>query len=419
MSRQGGEPLAPQILASYLTFLVMTYITTNSILASLLFPIITVLALYAFRFYEHAEDINESLVRSVLGTTFASLFLLGVCKAFELSFSSRNLMISQFTLAFIVPFINYAIEKITAKTRKPIRYLVVGRKSEIYHILKEIEEKSKGKYQFADFINPTPVVFKEKVLQYDSVLIADPELEKEIEEELDNIKKTHKVEYLPNLAEKVLKRIPLEVMQKFEDYYKVYFSNVQESPAKRVMDIVLSIIGLVVYSPVILVSAIWIAIEDGRPIFFRQPRVGKDGKILTMVKLRSLKNEPIDVSNPNKNIEQRALKIGKIIRKTRIDESIQFWNILKGEMSLVGPRPEMIEYHKMMEPNIPYYSYRLLVKPGLTGWAQINYKHSSSLEEYKIKTEYDLYYVKNRNVFMDLKIFLLTLETLIFRKGAK
>ncbi|ANE42182.1 polyprenyl glycosylphosphotransferase [Fervidobacterium ngatamarikiense] len=397
----------------------MTYITTNSILASLLFPIITVLALYAFRFYEHAEDINESLVRSVLGTTFASLFLLGVCKAFELSFSSRNLMISQFTLAFIVPFINYAIEKITAKTRKPIRYLVVGRKSEIYHILKEIEEKSKGKYQFADFINPTPVVFKEKVLQYDSVLIADPELEKEIEEELDNIKKTHKVEYLPNLAEKVLKRIPLEVMQKFEDYYKVYFSNVQESPAKRVMDIVLSIIGLVVYSPVILVSAIWIAIEDGRPIFFRQPRVGKDGKILTMVKLRSLKNEPIDVSNPNKNIEQRALKIGKIIRKTRIDESIQFWNILKGEMSLVGPRPEMIEYHKMMEPNIPYYSYRLLVKPGLTGWAQINYKHSSSLEEYKIKTEYDLYYVKNRNVFMDLKIFLLTLETLIFRKGAK
>lgn len=406
------------MLASYLTFLVMTYITTNSIFASLLFPIITVLALYAFRFYEHAEDINESLVRSVLGTTFASLFLLGVCKAFELSFSSRNLMISQFTLAFIVPFINYAIEKITAKTRKPIRYLVVGRKSEIYHILKEIEEKSKGKYQFADFINPTPVVFKEKVLQYDSVLIADPELEKEIEEELDNIKQTHKVEYLPNLAEKVLKRIPLEIIQKFEDYYKVYFSNVQESPAKRVMDIVLSIIGLVMYSPVILVSAIWIVIEDGRPIFFRQPRVGKDGKIFTMVKLRSLKNEPIDASNPNKNIEQRVLKIGKIIRKTRIDESIQFWNILKGEMSLVGPRPEMIEYHKMMEPNIPYYSYRLLVKPGLTGWAQINYKHSSSLEEYRTKTEYDLYYVKNRNVFMDLKIFLLTLETLIFRKGA-
>ncbi len=419
MSRQGGEPLAPQILVSYLTFLVMTYITTNSIFASLLFPIITVLALYAFRFYEHAEDINESLVRSVLGITFASLFLLGVCKAFELSFSSRNRMISQFTLAFIVPFINYAIEKITAKTRKPTRYLVVGRKSEVYHILKEIEEKSKGKYQFVDFINPTPVVFKEKVLQYDSVLIADPELEKEIEEELDNIKLTHKVEYLPNLAEKILKRIPLEVMQKFEDYYKVYFSNVQESPAKRAMDIVLSIVGLVVYSPVILVSAIWIAIEDGRPIFFRQPRVGKDGKIFTLVKLRSLKNEPIDASNPNKNIEQRVLKIGKIIRKTRIDESIQFWNILKGEMSLVGPRPEMIEYHKMMEPNIPYYSYRLLVKPGLTGWAQINYKHSSSLEEYRTKTEYDLYYVKNRNVFMDLKIFLLTLQTLIFRKGAR
>jgi len=418
-NRQGGGFLVPEILASYFILSVSTFITTNKIFVSLAVPIIPVLALYAFRFYEHAEDINESLVRSVLGITIASLFLFGVCKAFQLSFCSRRFVIGQFVLAFVLPFINYVIARLTAKTTKPIRYLVVGRESEMHHILKEIEQKSKGKYQFVDYINPTPVVFKEKVLQYDSVLIADPELEKEIEEELDNIKQTHKVEYLPNLAEKVLKRIPLEIMQKFEDYYKVYFSNVQESPAKRAMDIVLSIVGLVVYSPVILVSAIWIAIEDGRPIFFRQPRVGKDGKIFTLVKLRSLKNEPIDASNPNKNIEQRVLKIGKIIRKTRIDESIQFWNILKGEMSLVGPRPEMIEYHKMMEPNIPYYSYRLLVKPGLTGWAQINYKHSSSLEEYRTKTEYDLYYVKNRNVFMDLKIFLLTLETLIFRKGAK
>ena len=418
-NRQGGGFLVPEILASYFILSVSTFITTNKIFVSLAVPIIPVLALYAFRFYEHAEDINESLVRSVLGITIASLFLFGVCKAFQLSFCSRRFVIGQFVLAFVLPFINYVVARLTTKTTKPIRYLVVGRESEMHHILKEIEQKSKGKYQFVDYINPTPVVFKEKVLQYDSVLITDPELEKEIEEELDNIKLTHKVEYLPNLAEKVLKRIPLEVMQKFEDYYKVYFSNVQESPAKRVMDIVLSIIGLVVYSPVILVSAIWIAIEDGRPIFFRQPRVGKDGKIFTMVKLRSLKNEPIDVSNPNKNIEQRALKIGKIIRKTRIDESIQFWNILKGEMSLVGPRPEMIEYHKMMEPNIPYYSYRLLVKPGLTGWAQINYKHSSSLEEYRTKTEYDLYYVKNRTIFLDMHVILQTLESLVFRAGAR
>jgi len=411
--------LAPQILASYLTFLVMTYITTNSILASLLFPIITVLALYAFRFYEHAEDINESLVRSILGITFASLFLLGICKAFGLSFSSRNLMISQFTLAFIVPFINYAIEKITAKTRKPTRYLVVGRKSEVYHILKEIEEKSKGKYQFVDFINPTPVVFKEKVLQYDSVLIADPELEKEIEEELDNIKQTHKVEYLPNLAEKILKRIPLEVMQKFEDYYKVYFSNVQESPAKRAMDVVLSILGLIIYSPFILISAIWIIIEDGWPVIFKQIRIGQNDKEFWLIKLRSMRKQKPEQAKFADDEKDRILKIGKIIRPTRIDESLQFINVLRGEMSIIGPRPEQVPFVRMFEGQIPYYSLRHKVKPGITGWAQICYKYSSSIEETEIKLSYDLYYVKNRSVFLDLQILLLTLETLIFRKGAK
>ncbi|MDM7320520.1 MAG: sugar transferase, partial [Fervidobacterium sp.] len=285
--------------------------------------------------------------------------------------------------------------------------------------LKEIEEKSKGKYQFVEYINPSPVTFKEKIAQYDNVLITDPQLEKEIGNELEQIRQTHKIEYLPNLAEMVLKRIPLEVMQKFEEYYKVYFDNIEESPAKRVMDIFFSLIGLVVYSPVILISAIWIFLEDGKPILFKQQRVGKNEKIFEIVKLRSLRNTKIDVSNPNKDIEQRALKIGKFIRKTRIDESIQFWLILKGDMSLVGPRPEMVEYHEMMKPHIPYYTYRLLVKPGLTGWAQINYKHSSTLEEYKIKTEYDLYYVKNRSIFLDLRIILQTLERLVFKDGAR
>jgi len=163
-NRQGGGFLVPEILASYFMVSVSTFITTNNIFASLLFPIIPVLALYAFRFYEHAEDINESLVRSVLGITIASLFLFGVCKAFQLSFCSRRFVIGQFVLAFVLPFINYVIAKLTAKTTKPIRYLVVGRESEMHHILKEIEQKSKGRYQFVDYINPTPVVFKQKVL---------------------------------------------------------------------------------------------------------------------------------------------------------------------------------------------------------------------------------------------------------------
>ncbi|WP_372590343.1 sugar transferase [Fervidobacterium pennivorans subsp. carthaginiensis] len=407
-----------QFITNYVILATSGLLVTKNYYMSLLYPFLIITTLYAFKFYEYSDDLNEALSRSIFGITIGSLFLFAFCKLFDIQFFTKKLMLILLIFIFILPFLNYILSKISSKTIKPIRYLVVGRKSEIYSILKEIEEKSKGKYQFVEYINASPVTFKEKIAQYDNVLITDPQLEKEIGNELEQIRQTHKIEYLPNLAEMVLKRIPLEVMQKFEEYYKVYFDNIKESPAKRVMDIFFSLIGLVVYSPVILISAIWILIEDGPPVLFRQPRVGKNEKIFEMLKLRSLRVAQIDPTNPNKDIEQRVLKIGKFIRKTRIDESIQFWLILKGKMSLVGPRPEMIEYHEMMKPHIPYYTYRLLVKPGLTGWAQINYKHSSTLEEYKIKTEYDLYYVKNRNVFMDLKIFLLTLETLIFRKGA-
>lgn len=408
-----------EFIVNYVILATSGLLVTKNYYMSLLYPFLIITTLYAFRFYEYSDDLNEALTRSVFGITIGSLFLFALCKLFDIQFFTKKLVLILFIFIFILPFLNYILSKISSKTIKPIRYLVVGRKSEIYNILKEIEEKSKGKYLFVEYINPSPVTFKEKIAQYDNVIITDPKFEKEIENELEQIKQTHKIEYLPNLAEMVLKRIPLEVMQKFEEYYKVYFDNIKESPAKRVMDILFSLLGLVVYSPVVLISAIWILIEDGPPVLFRQPRVGKNEKIFEMLKLRSLRNAQIDPTNPNKDIEQRVLKIGKFIRKTRIDESIQFWLILKGKMSLVGPRPEMIEYHEMMKPHIPYYTYRLLVKPGLTGWAQINYKHSSTLEEYKIKTEYDLYYVKNKNIFFDLKIILQTLESVIFKSGAR
>jgi len=174
-----------------------------------------------------------------------------------------------------------------------------------------------------------------------------------------------------------------------------------------------------VYSPVILISAIFIMIEDGWPVIFKQIRVGQDGKEYWMIKLRSMRKQKTGGPKFADDEKHRILKIGKFIRPTRIDESLQFVNVLKGEMSLVGPRPEQVPFVRMFEQQIPYYSLRHKVKPGITGWAQICYQYSSSVEETAIKLSYDLYYVKNRTVFMDLKILLLTLETLVFRRGAK
>ncbi|MBB6062819.1 lipopolysaccharide/colanic/teichoic acid biosynthesis glycosyltransferase [Thermosipho japonicus] len=403
----------------FISFFIVSFLATNSLVFSMFSSLFLVLSLFAFRTYENVEVKNDHFLRIIVSYFFGIAIILILNLPFDFHIS-KFFYIYSFLLAItLLPIVHFAIYKF-ALVKTPVkRYLVIGKKEEFYDILSEIEEKSKGKIEFVDFINPTPALLKEKVKAADRVLVCDLELEEYVKDDLEILSNTYKVEYLPNLVEKVLKRIPIKVIEKFEEYYKISFRNVSESPAKRVLDIFGSIVGLIVFSPFMLITAIAILIEDGRPVVFRQKRVGKNENLFEFIKLRSLKNTKIDKNSPNKDIEKRVLKIGKIIRKTRIDETLQFWLVLKGEMSLVGPRPEMVEYHGMMKGNIPFYTYRLLLKPGLTGWAQLNYKHSSTLEEYKIKTEYDLYYVKNRNIFLDLQIILQTLEAIIWKRGAR
>ncbi|MBC7257399.1 MAG: sugar transferase, partial [Chloroflexi bacterium] len=187
----------------------------------------------------------------------------------------------------------------------------------------------------------------------------------------------------------------------------------------RVIDVVVSIVALVLTSPIMLIIALCILIEDGRPIIFKQRRIGKDGKPFTVYKFRTMRNSQTSQAKYATHEQDRILKIGHIIRPYRLDELPQFFNVLMGEMSVVGPRPEQIDFVKEYSQKIPGYDFRHIVKPGITGWAQIKYKYSSSVEEAKEKLSYDLYYVKNRTIFLDLKIMLHTLEAIIFRRGAK
>ncbi|MGJ8454523.1 sugar transferase [Pseudothermotoga sp. U03pept] len=410
---------------SFLTFLdyvivvVPSIFLTSRISESLIYSAVIICALYAFRLYDYTENLINSLTRSLFGVAFGSIFLFVICKLFRSSFFSIKVFFMFLALVFVFPIVNYALGKLVSKNIKTIRYLVIGRDDELSKVLKEIEEKSNKRYRFVEYMNPSPVVLRQKISHYDRLLIADPQLEKSIEEELINIKQNHKVEYLPNLAERVLKRIPIEVVEKFEDYYKVCFDNIKESPAKRILDVVLALVGLILYSPFILLSSFFILLEDGRPVVFKQLRVGKDKKEYLMLKLRSMKEQLRETVKFADDENHRILKIGRIIRATRIDESLQFINVLKGDMSIVGPRPEQAPFSRFFEDTIPCYSLRYKVKPGITGWAQICYKYSSTVEETKVKLSYDLYYVKNRNILLDFKILLLTLETIIFGKGAK
>ncbi|WP_126993249.1 exopolysaccharide biosynthesis polyprenyl glycosylphosphotransferase [Thermosipho globiformans] len=403
----------------FVIFLIVSFLTTSSILFSIFSSLFLVISLFAFRTYENIEAKNDHFLRIIVSYFFGIAIILILNLPFNFHISKLFFIISFLVAITVLPIIHFVLYKF-ALVKTPVKkYLVIGKKEEFYDILKEIEEKSKGKIKFVDFINPSPAVLKEKVKAADRVLVCDLELEEYVKDDLEILSNTYKVEYLPNLVEKILKRIPIKVVEKFEEYYKISFRNVNESPAKRILDIFGSIVGLIVFSPFMLVAAIAILIEDGRPVVFKQLRVGKDNSEFMLIKLRSMRKENKNEARFVDDEKHRILKIGKFIRPTRIDESLQFVNVLKGDMSIVGPRPEQIPFVRMFEQEIPYYSQRHRLKPGLTGWAQIMYKYSSSIEETKKKLSYDLYYIKNRNVFMDLMIILQTFEAVVWKRGAK
>lgn len=188
----------------------------------------------------------------------------------------------------------------------------------------------------------------------------------------------------------------------------------------RALDFLASAVLLVLTSPVMLLAALAIWLEDGRPVFYRQDRVGFEGKVFKLTKFRSMrKDAEAGGAQWAKIRDPRVTRVGAFIRKTRIDELPQLLNVLRGHMGFVGPRPERPEFVAQLEEQIPYYSYRHSVKPGLTGWAQISYAYGSSVEDAKQKLQYDLYYVKNHNLLFDLTILLQTVEVVLMGKGAR
>ncbi|GAO78382.1 MULTISPECIES: TIGR03013 family XrtA/PEP-CTERM system glycosyltransferase [unclassified Sphingopyxis] len=190
---------------------------------------------------------------------------------------------------------------------------------------------------------------------------------------------------------------------------------------KRLFDIVASLLVLVVGLPLIVVAGIAVILDSRGPVFYRQPRVGMFGEPYDIFKIRSMRT---DAEASGKAVwasenDPRVTRVGRIIRKLRIDELPQTWCVLKGDMSFVGPRPERPSFVEELEKKLPYYAERHMVKPGLTGWAQINYPYGASVEDARVKLEYDLYYAKNYSPFLDLLILLQTVRVVLWPEGAR
>jgi sugar transferase (PEP-CTERM system associated) len=191
--------------------------------------------------------------------------------------------------------------------------------------------------------------------------------------------------------------------------------------AKRVVDLLAAAFGLVVGAPVMLAVAAAIRLTSPGPVLYHQERVGERGRTFRLHKFRTMRTDAESVSGPVFATEEdpRVTPIGGFLRKTRLDELPQLWNILIGEMSLVGPRPERPEFVKDLTDAIPFYGQRHVVKPGLTGWAQVRYSYAATVADTMEKLQYDLFYIKNLSILLDVLIAFSTLKTVLRREGAR
>lgn len=179
-------------------------------------------------------------------------------------------------------------------------------------------------------------------------------------------------------------------------------------------------IGAILSLPLVLITAILIKLESRGPVFYKQERVGKNGRTFVLMKFRSMRVDaeqdgPVWATKG----DARTTRVGRVIRKVRVDEIPQFWNILKGEMSFVGPRPERPHFVAQLAEEIPFYQQRHLIAPGLTGWAQIKYPYGASIEDARQKLQYDLFYIKNQSLFLDAIVLFETVKIILFGRGAQ
>jgi len=229
---------------------------------------------------------------------------------------------------------------------------------------------------------------------------------------------------LPTFLERETGKVRLDVLNpSWIIFGEGFRASLLQRMVERTVDVVVSLALLILASPAILLTALAIKFEDGldAPILYRQRRVGQHGVVFDVLKFRSMR---VDAEHPGQAIwatqdDPRVTRVGGFMRKSRIDELPQLVNVLRGDMSFVGPRPERPEFVQKLEHTIPYYRERHSVKPGITGWAQLCYPYGSSEKDALEKLQYDLYYVKNRSLLFDLAILVQTVEVVLWGKGAR
>lgn len=309
------------------------------------------------------------------------------------------------------------------------RVVFVGENDYTEDLLESV--KKDGQYVFVTSLNNTDMkVLGKEILElyntkkfdvlvdFTDKLLRDPKItEKLLQYKLEGLQYYNYLEFYETYENK----LPISHLspQWFLENtgFEIYHNNFNLK-AKRLLDLLFALLIGIFAAPVIVLAAIIVKLESKGPVFFIQERIGEGNKKFNIVKFRSM---PTDAEKDgpqwaSKN-DNRVTKFGKIMRATRIDELPQLWNVLRGEMSFVGPRPEREYFIQQLEKEIPYYNLRHTVKPGLTGWAQVMYPYGASVEDAYRKLQYDLYYIKHHSIPFDVKVLLKTVTIVIFGKG--
>ena len=406
----------------------------NFILPFSILFIVWVLVFFIAGLYEKHTNILRNRISSII----LNAHIINMVIAFLLFYfvpifgiaPKTNLIIYLFvSFGFIFSWRLYGVDFFVSHRKD--KAILVGSGEEAQALYAEVNKNNRYNFYFSSFVN----VDNDKDFDFQNDILKIIDLQK-IETIVIDIRHKKVEPILSSFYKLIFSNINFFEMGKvYEDIFDRiplstlkdgwFIENISTSPKviydilKRIMDIsvgcILGIVSLIVY------PFVWIAIisDDGGPLFFTQDRIGKDNKVIKIVKFRTMSiKEGVDFTNDS---DKRITKIGNFLRKSRIDEVPQIWGVIKGDQSLIGPRPELPSLIKRYEQEISYYGVRHLIKPGLSGWAQIYHDnhphHGLDVEQTKEKLSYDLYYVKNRSFLLDIKIALRTIAQLLSRKG--
>ncbi len=410
---------------------------------ALIFAFVTLSSMTALGLYErHLREGTWGMVLRIFGALLASFLLMSV--VFYV-FPSLSLWRGAFGLSWLLALVAivgirlaFSVLADQELLKKRILVLGTGRKAAMIDQLLRRKSDRQGFtiVGYVHFPSETNVVKKNTIRhdspflelvrrnQVDEIVVALDDRRKSfpMEEIVDCRMAGVEVIDLMTFFERQAGKLPLALLQ---PGWLVYSDGFQTSTfriyAKRAFDILVSLLVLLVTWPVMLVTALAVYREDKGPVFYRQKRVGQGGRVFDVLKFRSMRPDAEGDGRARwaSQGDDRVTRVGAIIRRTRIDELPQIFNVLKGDMSFVGPRPERPEFVAELSRNIPYYAERHRVKPGITGWAQICYPYGASEKDAQEKLQYDLYYVKNYSLFLDLMIIFQTLQVVLWGKGAR